>query len=228
MKARHNGRRKASALGKTGAERSAYVMNPKYLAEIEHFRLMDDTFMSKCLENAPECIELILKIILGKKDLKVVKSQTEYPIKSLQGRGIRFDVFARDSKGKEYDIEIQRENDGAEPKRARYNSALMDANALKSGDPPPKPIPLFSRISFDVNNYRFFVDAKMRCRYNGNDKFMYRHNHPFTSSTNVYFEIGTVLNVTDTRIIYGSSTNMIGSKSCFLIEGKNHPRQICT
>ena len=71
---------------------------------------------------------------LGKKDLKVVKSQTEYPIKNLQGRGVRFDVFARDSKGKEYDIEIQRAKDGAEPKRARYNSALMDANALKAGE----------------------------------------------------------------------------------------------
>ena len=133
-KAINSGRRKASAPGKTRAGRSVYVMNPEYLAEIENFRLMDDTFMSKCLENAPECIELILQIILGKKDLKVIKSQTEYPIKSLQGRGVRFDVFARDSKGKEYDIEIQRAKDGAEPKRARYNSALMDANALKSGD----------------------------------------------------------------------------------------------
>ena len=116
------------------AGRSAHVMKPEYLAEIERFRLMDDDFMSKCLENAPECIELILQIILGKKDLKVVKSQTEYPIKSLQGRGVRFDVFARDSKGREYDIEIQRADKGAEPKRARYNSALMDANALKSGE----------------------------------------------------------------------------------------------
>ena len=95
---------------------------------------MDDDFMSKCLENAPECIELMLRIIIGKKDLKVVKSQTEYPIKNLQGRGVRFDVFARDSEGKEYDIEIQRSDQGAEPKRARYNSALMDANALDSGD----------------------------------------------------------------------------------------------
>ena len=94
-KAKHNGRRKASALGKTRAERSAHVMNPEYLAVIENFRLMDDTFMSKCLENAPECIELILQIILGKKDLKVVKSQTEYPIKSLQGRGVRFSSRAR-------------------------------------------------------------------------------------------------------------------------------------
>ena len=119
---------------KATARRSAYVMNPEYLALIDNFRLMDDDFMSKCLENAPECIELMLRIIIGKKDLKVVKSQTEYPIKSLQGRGVRFDVFARDSKGREYDIEIQRSDHGAEPRRARYNSALMDANALDSGE----------------------------------------------------------------------------------------------
>ena len=119
---------------KRARRRSAHVMKPEYLAEIERMRLMDDDFMSKCLENAPECIELMLQIILGKKDLKVIKSQTEYPIKSLQGRGVRFDVFARDSEGKEYDIEIQRADKGAEPRRARYNSALMDANALKSSD----------------------------------------------------------------------------------------------
>ena len=104
---------------KARAGRSAYVMDPECLALLEDFRLMDDDFMSKCLENAPECIELMLRIILGKKDLKVVKSQTEYPIKS---------------KGREYDIEIQRSDHGAEPRRARYNSALMDANALDSGE----------------------------------------------------------------------------------------------
>lgn len=92
---------------------------------------------------------------------------------------------------------------------------------LKTGDPLPKPVPLFSRIRFNVNNYRFFVDAKIKCRHNDNDKFMYRYTHPFTSPTNIYFEIGTVLKVTDTQIIYGSSTNAIGSKSCFLIEGRN-------
>ena len=119
---------------KARAGRSSSAMKPEYLAELEQMRLMDDTFMSKCLENAPECIELILQVILGKKDLKVVKSQTEYPIKSLQGRGVRFDVFARDSEGREYDIEIQRSDHGAEPRRARYNSALMDANALDSGE----------------------------------------------------------------------------------------------
>ena len=131
-----SGRQKPAkaVVGMAKGSRRASVMKPEYLAEIERFRLMDDDFMSKCLENAPECIELMLQIILGKKDLKVIKSQTEYPIRSLQGRGVRFDVFARDSKGREYDIEIQRADRGAEPRRARYNSALMDANALKSGE----------------------------------------------------------------------------------------------
>ena len=136
VKSIQNGMRKAAktVAHKARARSRAYVMKPECLALVENFRLMDDTFMSKCLEHAPECIELILQIILGKRDLKVVKSQTEYPIKSLQGRGVRFDVFARDSEGKEYDIEIQRADKGAEPKRARYNSALLDANALKSGE----------------------------------------------------------------------------------------------
>ena len=91
-KAIHKSKRKAveTIAAKAKARRRACVMKPEYLAEIERFRLMDDDFMSKCLENAPECIELMLQIILGKKDLKVVKSQTEYPIKSLQGRGVRF------------------------------------------------------------------------------------------------------------------------------------------
>ena len=130
-----DGRRAVKTIArKARVRRSAHAMNPECLALVENFRLMDDTFMSKCLENAPECIELILQIIIGKKDLKVVKSQTEYPIKSLQGRGVRFDVFARDSKDCEYDIEIQRADHGAEPKRARYNSALMDANALTSSE----------------------------------------------------------------------------------------------
>ena len=76
MRVQANRRKSVKAVvGKAKAGRSASVMKPEYLAVIENFRLMGDDFMSKCLENAPECIELMLQIILGKKDLKVVKSQ---------------------------------------------------------------------------------------------------------------------------------------------------------
>ncbi len=60
-KAHHKGTRKAGkAVVHKAVGRSASVFKPEYLAEIARFRLMDDDFMSKCLENAPECIELML------------------------------------------------------------------------------------------------------------------------------------------------------------------------
>ena len=101
--------------------------------------------------------------------------------------------------------------------------SVLDVFALllKPGDPLPKPVPRFSRVRFKIDNNIFHIDAMMRCRYNQNEEFLYRHNHPFTTPTNIYFEIGTVLKVTDTQIIYGSCTNLIGSKSCFLIDGNN-------
>ena len=46
-KAKHNGRRKVSAPGKTRAGRSAHVMNPECLALIENFRLNEDKALYK-------------------------------------------------------------------------------------------------------------------------------------------------------------------------------------
>ncbi len=91
----------------------------------------------------------MLRIILGKKNLKVVKSQTEYPIKSLQGRGVRFDVFARDSKGREYDIEIQRADKGARGKREGKREAMlvMAKRMLKDGILALKDIARYSGLS---------------------------------------------------------------------------------
>ena len=58
-KSMHSEARKAVKIvaRKATAGRSAYVMDPECLALLENFRLIDDTFMSKCLEKAPECIE---------------------------------------------------------------------------------------------------------------------------------------------------------------------------
>ena len=39
----------------------------------------------------------------------------------------------RDSEGKQFDVEIQQDNEGASPKRARYHSGLMDMNTLNPG-----------------------------------------------------------------------------------------------
>lgn len=102
-----------------------------YLEKIKRFCLMDDTFMSKVFEDKA-CAELLLKIIL-QKELTVKEVTSQYSIKNLQGRSVRLDIFAVDKDNKYYNIEVQNESDEAVPKRARYNSSLIDANITDVG-----------------------------------------------------------------------------------------------
>lgn len=43
------------------------------------------------------------------------------------------DIYAEDSEGKVYDIELQNENSGADVRRARFHSSMLDTKLLKAG-----------------------------------------------------------------------------------------------
>jgi len=61
-----------------------------------------------------------------------VKSvETQKLMKNLLGRVIWLDIDATDSNNIEYDIEVQRADKGADRKRARYHSSILDAHLLK-------------------------------------------------------------------------------------------------
>ena len=104
------------------------------LERLKSLRYMDDDFMSVCLADNLEGVELILRIVLGRKDIKIKSVRTQEPMKNLQGRSAILDVHAIDSADKEFDVEIQRKDTGAGAKRARHNSSLLDAHILKTGD----------------------------------------------------------------------------------------------
>jgi hypothetical protein len=104
------------------------------LERLQSLRYMDDDFMTACLADNLEGVELILQIILGKKDITIKSVRTQEPLKNLQGRSATLDVHAVDSENKEFDVEIQRKDAGAGAKRARHNSSLLDAHILKAGD----------------------------------------------------------------------------------------------
>lgn len=95
--------------------------------------MMDDILMSVVLQNK-ECAELVLRIILDDPDLEVQEVHTQETISSLYGRAIRMDVKAVVSNGRLCNVEIQRNDAGAVPKRARYNGSLLDANTALPGD----------------------------------------------------------------------------------------------
>ncbi len=104
------------------------------LERLKSLRYMDDDFMSVCLADNFEGVELILRIVLGREDIKVKSVRTQEPLKNLQGRSAVLDVHAVDDADKEFDVEIQRKDAGAGAKRARHNSSLLDAHILKAGD----------------------------------------------------------------------------------------------
>ncbi len=118
----------------------------KFLEKIKDFCLMDDEFMTKCFEDALECVELALRIILDKPDLKVLEAHTQVFVANLLKRSVRLDVFAVESMGKRCNMEIQRANKGAGFKRARFHSSAIDMKQLdksKNFDDLPETYVIF-------------------------------------------------------------------------------------
>ena len=115
-------------------EKTNAATRPNNMERIKNFRLMDDVFMTKCFEGNTECTELVLRIVMERPDLKVLSVKVQSPYKNLQGRSLTLDIDATDSKGRRFNIEVQRADSGASPRRARYHASVMDANMLQAQD----------------------------------------------------------------------------------------------
>ena len=104
----------------------------RYKGVIKNFTLMSDIFMRNVFKQR-ECLEYVLQVIMEKPDLRVIDQVIQKDYKNLQGRSAIMDCIARDSEYKQFNVEIQQDNEGASPKRARYHSGLMDMNTLNPG-----------------------------------------------------------------------------------------------
>ncbi|MBP0965938.1 MAG: Rpn family recombination-promoting nuclease/putative transposase [Oscillospiraceae bacterium] len=106
-----------------------------HLKRLEQYRPLDDDFMRELFRDNIPLSEMVLRIITGINDLKITSQETQFDMKRLLGtRSICLDVFATDSEGRLYNLEIQRSDKGAPAKRARYHSSAMDIEFLNSGD----------------------------------------------------------------------------------------------
>ncbi|MCR5622973.1 MAG: PD-(D/E)XK nuclease family transposase [Treponema sp.] len=81
-----------------------------------------------------EATEFLLHILLSRDDLKVKSSMTQKEKRNLFGRSVRLDIVAEDTEGKTYNVEVQRADKGASPRRVRYNLAMLDSHTLKKND----------------------------------------------------------------------------------------------
>ncbi len=122
----------------------------KFSKAIKGKNLMDDDCMTEFFTNNIPCVQLTLRIIMDKDDLIVKSSKVQHFMRGFQEtdskdkqdaaekkklRAVRLDVYAVDSQGRQYDIEIQNDNSKASPQRARYNNAMLDIHALTTNEP---------------------------------------------------------------------------------------------
>lgn len=105
----------------------------RYQTILREMTLMSDAFMRNVLK-VTECAEYVLQVILEKPDLRVVDVVVQKDHKNLQGRSAVLDCVAQDADGNRFDIEVQQDNEGASPKRARFHSGLLDMNTLNPSE----------------------------------------------------------------------------------------------
>ena len=107
--------------------------NVRNMEVIRNFTLLDDTFMTQVFSGNIPATQMLLRTVLQRDDMIVERSVTQLMLANLYGRSVRLDIYARDAEGKQYDIEVQGEDDGAAPERARLNSALFDSRLTSPG-----------------------------------------------------------------------------------------------
>lgn len=105
----------------------------RYKAYIDRLCLMDDTFFNVCMDGYIAGMACILRIILALPELIVERVTVQETTENLYGRGVRFDAFVRAGK-RRMNVEVQRDERGAQPERARFNSSMMDARELQKGE----------------------------------------------------------------------------------------------
>ncbi len=103
------------------------------LERIRNFCLMDDEFMSAVFSEHPEALEELLRITLSMPTLQLQHVHTQEALQNLFGRSVVLDAYCIDINNRHYDIEIQRSDEGAVPKRARYNACMLDTHSVQKG-----------------------------------------------------------------------------------------------
>ena len=100
---------------------------------ISSLTLMDDLFMKVVLQDS-KCTEFILQTIMNNTKLKLKKQVLQKNLSNLHGHSLILDCLCEDETNNIYNIEIQNNISGAQPKRARYHAALLDMHSLKRGN----------------------------------------------------------------------------------------------
>lgn len=112
-------------------------MPDNYFIDIEHIVknlcMMSNKFMNVMLKDNIPATEKMLRVILKNDKIKVISVCVQNFIQNLFGHSAQLDILAEDENGRRFNVEIQRADEGAPAKRARFYSSSLDTVFLRAG-----------------------------------------------------------------------------------------------
>ena len=100
---------------------------------IKAITLMNNRFMNKVLDGNIPATQTMLRIILKNDKIQVKKVGIQQWLQNLYGHSTQLDILAEDEAGRQFNVEVQRNDEGTATKRARFYSSALDMHFLDSG-----------------------------------------------------------------------------------------------
>ena len=102
------------------------------IKELKELNLTSDLLSSVVFEDIA-AIQDVLRILTGICDLKILRVEPQRSFRNLYGRSSVLDIWAEDSHGSQYNMEIQIAENEDHLKRSRFIQSRIDSRSLGSG-----------------------------------------------------------------------------------------------
>lgn len=110
-----------------------YLQDYEIRQLLQSLCMMNNRFLNLMLDNNIEAAQVLLRVTLKDDKIKVISVKIQSFIQNLYGHSAQLDILAQDAEGRYFNVEVQRSDEGAEEKRARYYSSILDTHFLQAG-----------------------------------------------------------------------------------------------
>ena len=99
---------------------------------IEGLSMMNNKFMNLMLDDNVSAAQIMLRVILKDDKIKVKNVRIQRFIQNIYGHSAQLDILAEDGFGRYFNVEVQRSDEGASVRRARFYSSVLDTQFLQT------------------------------------------------------------------------------------------------
>ena len=115
-------------------ENESRIAHREFLLQgVEKLTLFHDTFMKVVLNDIEVC-QYVIRILMDDPTIEIVDVRNQYRLARLTSKDSILDILAEDSRGRFYNLEIQRDTTPDHPRRTRLYGAMVDGEYLQKGE----------------------------------------------------------------------------------------------